>query len=186
MLWDRCPVCLSCLSCNVGVLWPSRWMGQNATWYGGRLRPRRHCVRWEHSSPKGAQSPPPIFSPCLLWPNGWIDHDDIWYAGTPRPRRHCVRWGPSCPLRKGHSSLPSFRLMSIVDKQLDESRCHLVWREVGLGPGHAVLDGDPSPQKEAQQSPIFGPRLFWPNGWMDQDATWYGGRRHCTQQIPLF
>jgi len=24
---------------------------------------------------------------------------------------------------------------------------------------------------------IFGPRLLWPNGWMDQDATWYGGTR---------
>jgi len=29
--------------------------------------------------------------------------------------------------------------------------------------------------KGAQPS-IFGPRLLWPNGWMDQDATWYGGR----------
>jgi len=31
--------------------------------------------------------------------------------------------------------------------------------------------------------PIFGPCLLWPNGWMDQDATWYGGRSrprpHC-------
>ena len=26
------------------------------------------------------------------------------------------------------------------------------------------------------QSPIFGPCLLRPNGWMDQDATWYGGR----------
>jgi len=24
--------------------------------------------------------------------------------------------------------------------------------------------------------PIFGPCLLWPNGWMDQDATWYGSR----------
>jgi len=23
--------------------------------------------------------------------------------------------------------------------------------------------------------PIFGPRLLWPNGCIDQDATWYGG-----------
>jgi len=23
---------------------------------------------------------------------------------------------------------------------------------------------------------IFGPYLLWPNGWMDQDATWYEGR----------
>ena len=25
-------------------------------------------------------------------------------------------------------------------------------------------------------SPIFGPFLLWPNGCMDQNATWYGGR----------
>ena len=31
-----------------------------------------------------------------------------------------------------------------------------------------------SPQRA--QPPIFGPRLLWPNGRMDQDPTWYGGR----------
>jgi len=44
--------------------------------------------------------------------------------------------------------------------------------EVGLS--LTVSDGDPAP-----------PCLLWPNGWMDQDATWYGGRsqprQHCTQ-----
>jgi len=47
--------------------------------------------------------------------------------------------------------------------------------QVGLGPGHTVLDGDPAPppQKGAElPSPIFGPYLLWPNSWMDQDATW--------------
>ena len=50
--------------------------------------------------------------------------------------------------------------------------------EVALGPGHIVLDGGPSspPPNRAQPRPIFGPCLLWPNGWMDQDATWYGGR----------
>jgi len=46
--------------------------------------------------------------------------------------------------------------------------------EVGLGPGAIVLDGDPalaSPKRA--QLPIFGPCLLWPNGWMDQDVTWY-------------
>ena len=38
---------LSVLSvCNVGVLRLNGWMDQDATWYGGRPRPRRHCVRW--------------------------------------------------------------------------------------------------------------------------------------------
>jgi len=30
--------------------------------------------------------------------------------------------------------------------------------------------------KGAQQPPLFGPCTFWPNGLMDQYATWYGGR----------
>jgi len=50
-------------------------------------------------------------------------------------------------------------------------------REVGLGPGHTVLDGDPAPPKKVGQSPpSFGPYLLWSNGWMGQDANWYGGR----------
>jgi len=58
--------------------------------------------------------------------------------------------------------------------------------EEGLGPGHIVLDGDPAappPQKKKKTRgggrapcPIFGPFLLWPNGWMHQDATGYGGR----------
>jgi len=53
--------------------------GQTAGWikichwvYGGRHRPRPHCVRWGRNPPprKGAQQPhPPLFGPCL-WPNG--------------------------------------------------------------------------------------------------------------------
>jgi len=60
--------------------------------------------------------------------------------------------------------------------------------EIGLGPGHIVLDGDPAPlQKRGHSPPIFPPML-WPNGWMDQDATWYGGRPlrrpHCVRWKP--
>jgi len=50
---------------------------------------------------------------------------------------------------------------------------------VGLGPGHIVLDWDPAElpllQKGAKP-PVFYAYLFWPNGWMDQDATWQGSR----------
>jgi len=64
--------------------------------------------------------------------------------------------------------------------------------EVGLSPGDFVLDGDvatllPGPQKKGDTAPapIFGTCLLWPNGWMDQDATWCGGRpqprRHCAR-----
>jgi len=40
--------------------------------------------------------------------------------------------------------------------------------EVGLGPRHIVLDGDPAPlpKKGAEPTQIFGPFLLWPNGWI--------------------
>jgi len=49
------------------------------------------------------------------------------------------------------------------------------YMEVGLGPGHIVLDRDPALlPKNRTKPPIFGPFLLSPNGWMDQDGTWYG------------
>jgi len=41
------------------LLWPNGCMHQNATWYRGRPRPKRLCVRWGSCSPshKGAQTP---------------------------------------------------------------------------------------------------------------------------------
>ena len=53
--------------------------------------------------------------------------------------------------------------------------------EVGLSPGDFVLDWDPAPAPQkggGAPTPIFGPLLSRPNGWMHQDATWYGGRPH--------
>jgi len=45
--------------------------------------------------------------------------------------------------------------------------------EVGFGPGHNVLDRDPTPPplKGTAALPLFGPCLLWPNGWVDQDTT---------------
>ena len=49
--------------------------------------------------------------------------------------------------------------------------------QVGLGPGHTVLDGDPPPPPlKGHSPPIFGPYLLRPNGCMDQDATRHGAR----------
>ena len=72
--------------------------------------------------------------------------------------------------------------------------------QVGLGPGHIVLDADPAPFRKGTQQPplskftgagfacvrvIRGPCLLRPNGWMDQDAIWYGDRPrprlHCVR-----
>jgi len=64
-------------------------------------------------------------------------------------------------------------------------------KQIGLGHGHIVLDGDPArpPQKGGGvPSPIFGPCPLWPNGWMNQDDTWHGGgswpRPHCVRWGP--
>ena len=64
--------------------------------------------------------------------------------------------------------------------------------EVRLSPGDFVLDGNPAhppPLKKGAGPPqIFGPSLLWPNGWMYQDATLYGGkpqsRRLCVRCGP--
>jgi len=62
--------------------------------------------------------------------------------------------------------------------------------EVGLGPGHILLYGDPAPlQKKRHSGPhTFGPCLLWTNGWIDQGATSYGGRPrfwpHCARWEP--
>ena len=50
----------------------------------------------------------------------------------------------------------------------------------------------PPPQKKTggwhSIPPLFGPCLLWPNGWMDQYATWYEGmsrsRPHCVRWGP--
>jgi len=51
--------------------------------------------------------------------------------------------------------------------------------EVGLEAGHwprSVRWGPSSPPKRGIVPPTFGPCLLWSPGWMDQDATWYGGK----------
>jgi len=48
--------------------------------------------------------------------------------------------------------------------------------QVGLGPGHIQLAGNPSPLPKGVQPPIFDLYQLRPNGCMDQDATWHGGR----------
>ena len=64
-------------------------------------------------------------------------------------------------------------------------------REVGLGPSDIVLDGDPVPLPKMGAEPLnFGPCLLWPNGCINHDAIWYGGRpwprQHCARWGPSF
>jgi len=63
--------------------------------------------------------------------------------------------------------------------------------ELGLGSDDCALDGDPAPPEKKAQPPrtIFGPCVLWPNGWMDEDVTYYGSRSrprpHCCRRGPI-
>ena len=76
-----------------------------------------------------------------------MHQDASWYGGRPPPRGLCVRWGLSPPLPKKEAEPgaepPDFRPVYCgqtagwIKMALDT--------EVGLGPGHIVLDGEPAP-----------------------------------------
>ena len=86
-------------------------MDQGATWYRGRLQPRRHCVRWGPSSPlpwKGAQQPPPLFAPYLLWPNGRMDQDTTWYRGSLGPGNIVLDGDPAPRTEREPAASPLF------------------------------------------------------------------------------
>jgi len=146
------------------------WMDQDATWYGGRTRPRPHCIRWVPSSSlekwgrdatwyggrprprphcarqrpnpqeKGAQLYP-IFGPYLFSRNGWMDQDVTWYGGRPRPRPHCAGWDPAPWSPKG--AHPQFSAHIYCGQTAGWIKMPL-GTEVGLSPSHIVLHGDPA------------------------------------------
>jgi len=102
--------------------------------------------------------------------------------------------GDSVLLPKNRAEPLKFRPISNC-AQTDESIKMPFGMEVGLSPGNFDFNGEPAPPtpKKGAEPPIFGPCLLWPNGCMDQDAAWYGGRprprRHCVRwgpSSPLF
>jgi len=97
----------------------------------------------------------------VLWPNGWTDQDETWHAGRPRPWPHCVRWGPSSPSPKGAQKLPQLSAHICCSQMAAWIKVSL-GREVGLGPGDFVLDGDSAPPspKGGQSPPNFRPMFI--------------------------
>ena len=91
-----------------------------------------------------------------------LDPSDIVLDGTQLP----------FPKKGGGYPLPNFRPISIAARRLDASKCHLLWMLASVQGLCVRWETSPLPRAEP---PIFGPFLLWPNGWMDQDATWYGG-----------
>jgi len=95
---------------------------------------------------------------------------------------------PASPPQKGAKPPPQFSAHSYCGQTTGWIKMAL-GMEMGLGPGHTVLDSDPAHLlKKGAEPPIFGPFLLWPNGWMRQDATWYGAcpqpRRLCVRWGP--
>jgi len=106
---------------------------------------------------------------------GLKSQDATWYGGRPLPKRHCVTCGLSSPLHKQGANR-QFSPHLYYGQTATWIKMPL-GKEVGLGPGDIVLDGDPAPPpQKGGTAPIFRLCLFWPNGCMDQDATWYDGK----------
>jgi len=104
-----------------------------------------------------------------------MDQDGTWHGYGPWSWPHCVRWKPRSPPQKGGGA-PKFSDHVYCDQTTGWIKMAL-GMEVGLGPRHIVLDGDPAPlPKKGDSSSIFGPFLLCPNGCMNQEATCNGGR----------
>ena len=91
--------------------------------------------------------------------------------------------GDPATLRIKEAEPPKLRSMDVYCGQTARWIKIVLGMEVGLSPVDFVLHVAAAPYPKGAEPPIFGPRLLWPNGCMDQDATWYGDRprptRHC-------
>jgi len=122
-------------------------------------------------SQKGQRSP--IFGSCLLWQTTGLIKLPLGMEVGFGPGHIVLHGDPATFPRKGGTA-PNFRPMSIVAKRLDGPRCHLVsWRYA-------------STQAYCAGCEHISHRH--PNDWMDQAATWYGGRLrprpHCATWGP--
>jgi len=100
----------------------------------------------------------------LLWLNGWMDKDATCYGVRPRPRRLCIRWASgllSTSPNRWRSPPPQF-LVHVHCGQTVVSIKTVLGTEVGLAPGHIVLDGDPapSPKKGTEPPPQFSTHFY--------------------------
>jgi len=152
------------------LLWLNGWIDQDATWYEGRPRPRPQCVTWGSSFPHKGHSPQ------------FLAH--IYCGQTVAHLSYCAAPVQTVATKRFVLCYWTIVLSSVCDVSL-------LWPngwmtrgiEVGLGPGHIVLDGDPAPpQKGAQPPPHYQLCLpqkghsssptFWP---MSIVAKWLDG-----------
>jgi len=169
------------------LLWPNGWMHQDATWYGGRPQPRGLCVRWGPSRPlsrkgDGAHQ----FSTHCGQTAVWIKMALGVEVGLGSVQIVLHRDTAPYP-KRGHS--PQFSVHLYCGQTAGCINMPL-GMEVGLSPGDIVFDVDPDTPKKGHthHHPILAHVYCGPNGWMDEDAAWYGSRPrprpHCTRQGP--
>jgi len=105
---------------------------------------------------------------------------------------HIVIDGDTAPLPKtgGRTPPPQFSA-HLYCGQTDGCIKMPLGTEVGIGlrKRHCVRCGPRYPQKKGTPPTQFWPMcIVWPNGWMDEDAAWYGSRSrprpHCTRRGP--
>jgi len=164
------------------LLWLNGRMDQNVTWFGGKPRPRRRCVRWGPSPrpQKRGGTLSLIVGPFLLWPNGCMHQDATLYEGRPQPRDFVLDGNPATSPQWEPPILWS-------NGRMDQDG---TWHRGRPSSGLHCARWDPAPStKKRVEARIFDPFLLWPNGLLDQDATWYGGRpqpsRLCVRWVPI-
>jgi len=176
MLSDRCPVCLSVLSCLPVVSVTLVHCGQTVAWIKMKLGvqvglgPGHTVIDGDPALPP-SKGHSPQFSAhiCCGQMAGWIKMPLGMEVG------HFVLYGDPVPPPPKEPS-PQFSAHVYRGQTTGWIKMAL-GIEVGLGPGHIVLHWDAAPHSKRGQTPqFFGPFLLRPNGWMHEDATWYGGR----------
>jgi len=101
-----------------------RWL-DDATWHGGRSRPRPHWAKWGPSSPLRKGHSTQFWAHiCCRQMAGWIKMPLATEVGLD-PSDIALDVDPAHPSPKGGGA-PNFLPMSIEAKRLDGSRCHLV------------------------------------------------------------
>jgi len=155
-------------------------MDQDATWYEGRPQPRQHCFRWNPAPPMG-HSPQFLAYvycrqvPSVLW--------RCWLGGR-KGIRPVKKWGDDggghwLVRMEWHPAGWSVCLPLLIFPRTIKSRSYV-----------SSDSGPPgwSQKKGRKMVVVYGGGLLWPNGWMDQDASWYGGRPrprpHCIRWWP--
>jgi len=131
----------------------------------------------------GPRSPPQnggrvlsICGLCLLWPNARLVQLVLGMVVGLSSGDLALDANLALFPKRGRSPPPQFSAHFYCGQTVGCMKMPL-GTDVGLSPVDFVLDGNPVPSPKRRRSPqIFGPCLLWPNGWMNQDASWHKGR----------